>query len=271
MPLHREITDDQLLRYARHIILDEVGEEGQLQLLNAKVLVVGAGGLGSPLLLYLAAAGVGTLGVIDFDTVDISNLQRQILHATERVGASKVDSAVAAIRAINPEVVVHEHKERLTSENAIALISQYDLVADGCDNFTTRYLVNDACHLAGRPLVAGALQRFEGQLSTFKSHLGGDNPCYRCLFPNPPPPGMTASCETAGIFGSIAGVIGTTQATEILKELLGIGESLSGSLLLFDALNTTFRKIRIPPDPACPLCGSQPTITTLRETEPVRE
>jgi molybdopterin/thiamine biosynthesis adenylyltransferase len=270
MTLHREITDDQLLRYARHIILDEVGEEGQLKLLNSKVLVVGAGGLGSPVLLYLAAAGVGTLGVIDFDTVDISNLQRQILHATDRVGVSKVDSAVAAIKAVNPEVIVREHKTRLTAENAAELIAEYDLVTDGSDNFATRYLVNDACHLARRPLVAGALQRFEGQLSTFKSYLGGENPCYRCLFPNPPPPSMTASCETAGIFGSIAGVIGTTQATEILKELLGLGESMSGSLLLFDALNTTFRKIKIPPDPACPLCGSQPTITSLQDSEEVQ-
>ena len=265
--MHDEITDDQLLRYARHIILDEVGEEGQLQLLNSKVLVVGAGGLGSPVLLYLAAAGVGTLGIVDFDTVDISNLQRQILHATDRVGVSKVDIAIEAIQAVNPEIVVREHAERLTSENAAALIGQYDLVADGSDNFTTRYLVNDACHLGGVPLVAGALQRFEGQLSTFKSHLDGDNPCYRCIFPNPPPPGMTASCEAAGIFGSIAGVIGTAQATEVLKELLGLGESLSGSLLLYDALNTTFRKIKVPPDPACPLCGSRPTITAVREIE----
>ncbi len=267
LSLHQEITDDQLLRYARHIILDEVGEEGQLRLLNAKVLVVGAGGLGSPVLLYLAAAGVGTLGIVDFDTVDISNLQRQILHATDRVGVAKVDSAVEAIRAVNPEIVVREHKERLTAENAMALIGEYDVVADGCDNFATRYLVNDACHLAGVPLVAGALQRFEGQLATFKSHLGGDNPCYRCLFPNPPPPGMIANCETVGIFGSIAGVIGTAQATEVLKELLELGESLSGGLLLYDALNTTFRKVKVPPDPACPLCGSQPTITTVQEIE----
>ena len=265
--MHQEITDEQLLRYARHIILDEVGEEGQLKLLNSKVLVVGAGGLGSPVLLYLAAAGVGTLGIVDFDTVDISNLQRQILHATAQVGTPKVDSAIKAIKAINTEIVVRKLKERLTAENALALINEYDLVADGCDNFTTRYLVNDACHLAGVPLVAGALQRFEGQLATFKSHLNGANPCYRCLFPNPPPPGTTASCETAGIFGSIAGVIGTTQATEALKELLGLGESLSGSLLLYDALNTTFRKIKVPPDPACPLCGSQPTITSVIEVE----
>lgn len=265
MPLHREITDDQLLRYARHIILDEVGEEGQLRLLNSKVLVIGAGGLGSPLLMYLAAAGVGTLGIIDDDEVDISNLQRQILHTTDRVGVSKVDSAVAAIHAINPEIVVRTHKERLNATNAQALVAEYDLVADGSDNFTTRYLVNDACHLAGVTLVAGALQRFEGQLSTFKSHLGDGNPCYRCIFPSPPPPGTTPSCETAGIFGSIAGVIGTQQASEVLKELLELGESLSGQLLLYDALNTTFRKIKVPSDPACPLCGSQPTITSVEE------
>jgi len=258
-----EITDDQLLRYARHIILDEVGEAGQLRLLQSKVLVVGAGGLGSPLLMYLAAAGVGTLGVIDFDVVDLTNLQRQIIHTTDRVGAPKSASAIETIRAINPEITLREHNTRLTPENAAALISEYDLVADGSDNFETRYLLNDACHFAGRTLVAGALQRFEGQLSTFKSHLGGDNPCYRCLFPHPPPPGLTPRCDTAGIFGAIAGVIGTTQAAEVLKELLGLGESLSGNLLLYDALNTTFRKIRIPPDPRCALCGENPTITTL--------
>jgi len=261
--MHDEITDDQLLRYARHIILDEVGEEGQLRLLNSRVLVVGAGGLGSPVLLYLAAAGVGTLGVIDFDTVDISNLQRQIIHATDRVGALKVASATQTIQAVNPEIVVHEHTMRLDAQNAAGLIAQYDLVTDGSDNFETRYLLNDACHFAGKTLVAGALQRFEGQLSTFKSHLGGDNPCYRCLFPTPPPPGSTPRCETAGIFGSIAGVIGTMQATEILKELLGLGDSLSGSLVLYDALGTNFRKIRVPPDPNCALCGPQETITGL--------
>ena len=261
--MHDEITDDQLLRYARHIILDEVGEEGQLRLLNSRVLVVGAGGLGSPVLLYLAAAGVGTLGVIDFDTVDISNLQRQIIHATDRVGALKVASATQTIQAVNPEIVVHEHTMRLDAQNAAGLIAQYDLVTDGSDNFETRYLLNDACHFAGKTLVAGALQRFEGQLSTFKSHLGGDNPCYRCLFPTPPPPGSTPRCETAGIFGSIAGVIGTMQATEILKELLGLGDSLSGSLVLYDALGTNFRKIRVPPDPNCALCGLQATITGL--------
>lgn len=261
--MHTEITDDQLLRYARHIILDEVGEEGQLRLLNSRVLVVGAGGLGSPVLLYLAAAGVGTLGIIDFDVVDISNLQRQIIHHTGKVGALKVASATESIRAINPEVDVREHTMRLDAKNAADLIAQYDLVTDGSDNFETRYLLNDACHFARKTLVAGALQRFEGQLATFKSHLGGDNPCYRCLFPVAPPPGTTPRCDTAGIFGSIAGVIGTMQATEILKELLGLGESLSGSLVLYDALGTTFRKIRVPPDPNCALCGPQATITGI--------
>ena len=203
------------------------------------------------------------LGVIDFDVVDISNLQRQIIHHTDRIGALKVTSAVESIRAINPEVVVCEHTMRLSAENAADLVAQYDLVTDGSDNFETRYLLNDACRFAQKTLVAGALQRFEGQLATFKSHLGGGNPCYRCLFPTPPPPGTMPRCDTAGIFGSIAGVIGTMQATEILKELLGLGESLSGSLVLYDALGTTFRKIRVAPDPNCALCGPQATITSL--------
>lgn len=255
------ITDDQLERYARHVILDEVGEEGQAKLLRSKVLVIGAGGLGSPVLLYLAAAGVGTIGVIDFDTVDLSNLQRQIVHTTDAVGTLKVDSATATLKAINPEINIVSHNQRLEPENAAALFAQYDIVADGSDNFATRYLVNDTCFFVKKPLVSGALLRFEGQLSVFKAHEGDGNPCYRCLFPNPPPPGTTPRCETAGIFGAIAGVIGTLQASEILKELLGLGQSLSGSLLLFDAMNTTFRKIKISADPGCPLCGDQPTIT----------
>ena len=263
MVTHTEITDEQLHRYARHIILDEVGEEGQLKLLQSRVLVVGAGGLGSPLLLYLAAAGVGTIGIIDDDEVDISNLQRQVIHQTDSIGAAKVKSARETIRRINPEIEVHEHIMRLGPDNAADLIAGYDLVADGSDNFATRYLLNDACHLGGKTLVAGALLRFEGQLSTFKSHLGGDNPCYRCLFPSPPPPGTTPRCETAGIFGAVAGVIGTMQASEILKELLGLGKSLSGSLILYDAMNTTIRKIKIPPDRKCALCGENPTITSL--------
>jgi molybdopterin-synthase adenylyltransferase len=255
------ITDEQLLRYARHVILDDVGEEGQAKLLRSKVLVIGAGGLGSPVLMYLAAAGVGTIGVIDDDVVDLSNLQRQIAHTTDSVGVAKVDSATATLNAINPEIKVVTHNERLTSENAAALFAQYDLVTDGSDNFATRYLVNDTCFFTKTPLVSGALLRFEGQLSVFKAHEGEGNPCYRCLFPSPPPAGTTPRCETAGIFGAIAGVIGTLQASEILKELLGLGQSLSGNLLLFDAMNTTFRKIKISADPGCPLCGDQPTIT----------
>lgn len=257
------ITDDQLIRYARHVILEEVGEEGQAKLLRSRVLVVGAGGLGSPVLMYLAAAGVGNIGVVDFDVVDMSNLQRQIVHATESVGTPKVESAARTIKAVNPEIDLTLFNEKLTPQNAASIAANYDIVVDGSDNFATRYLVNDMCHFNGKTLVSGALLRFEGQLSVFKSHFGGNNPCYRCLFPSPPPPNLVPRCETAGIFGSIAGVIGTAQATEVLKEILGLGESLSGNLLLYDALNTTFRKIKIPADPACPLCGDQPSITQL--------
>ena len=257
------ITDAQLMRYARHVILDEVGEEGQAKLLAAKVLVIGAGGLGSPLLLYLAAAGVGTLGVIDNDTVDVTNLQRQVIHTTESIGAPKVESAEAAIRALNPEIKVVTYRERLTAANALGIIADYDLVADGSDNFPTRYLVNDACYLARKPLVAGALLRFEGQLSTYRAYEKGDNPCFRCLFAEPPPEGSVPRCDQAGIFGAVAGALGTLQAAEVLKEILGLGESLSGHLLLYDALATTFRKIKAHRDPACALCGPQATIRDL--------
>lgn len=257
------ITDDQLARYARHVILDEVGEEGQAKLLAARVLVIGAGGLGAPLLLYLAAAGIGTLGVIDHDVVDLSNLQRQVIHTTARIGTAKVDSAAAAVRALNPEIAIVTHRERLTAANALALFAQYDVIADGSDNFPTRYLANDAAHLARKPLVAGALLRFEGQLSTYKSHLDGDHPCFRCLFPAPPPAGLVPRCDQAGIFGAVAGAIGTLQAGEVLKEILGLGESLSGHLLLYDALAPSFRKLRAHRDPACPLCGPQATIRDL--------
>ncbi|MFQ5783703.1 MAG: ThiF family adenylyltransferase [Alphaproteobacteria bacterium] len=267
-----DFTDDQLLRYARHIILPEVGGEGQARLLAARVLVVGAGGLGSPLLMYLAAAGVGTLGVVDDDRVDLSNLQRQIVHATSRVGAPKTASARATLAEINPEVRVETHAERLTAANAPALIGAYDLVADGSDNFATRYLVNDACYLAKKPLVSAAMLRFDGQVSTFKAYLGGDNPCYRCLFREPPGPGLIPSCSEAGILGALAGTLGALQATEALKEILGIGDSLSGSLLLYDALSTTFQKVLIKPDPECPLCGPQATINdlSLHQRETVR-
>ncbi len=256
-------TDAQLMRYARHIVLPEVGGVGQAKLLRSRVLVVGAGGLGAPLLLYLAAAGVGTLGVIDFDTVDLTNLQRQVIHTTARIGVAKTASAAAAIAALNPEIEVVRHDERLTAANARALVSRYDLVADGSDNFATRYLVNDTCFLEGRPLVSAAMMRFEGQLSTFKAHLDGDHPCYRCLFREAPPPGLVPSCSEAGIFGAIAGAIGCLQAAEVLKEVMGIGESLSGTMVLYDALATTFQRIRLHRDPACPLCGSQRTIKDL--------
>ena len=264
------ITDSQLHRYARHVILDEVGEEGQEKLLAAKVLVVGAGGLGAPLLLYLAAAGVGTLGVIDDDTVELSNLQRQVIHATERLGEPKVESAKAALAAVNPEIKVEAIGERLTAANAAELVSRFDLVADGSDNFDTRYLVNDACYLAKVPLVSAALLRFEGQLSTFRAYegagegKGGDRgPCYRCIFREAPPEGTVPRCEEAGIFGAVAGAVGSLQAAVVLKELLGLGDTMSGRLLLYDALGTTFRVIKVKRDPGCPLCGDNPTITDL--------
>jgi adenylyltransferase/sulfurtransferase len=257
------ITDAQLMRYARHVILEEVGEEGQAKLLAARVLVIGAGGLGAPLLLYLAAAGVGTLGVIDHDTVDITNLQRQVIHTTDRVGEPKVDSAAIAIGNLNPEINVVTYEEKLTAANALHIIADYDLVADGSDNFPTRYLVNDACFFAKKPLVSGALLRFEGQLGTYRAYAPGDNPCFRCLFPEPPPEGVVPRCDQAGIFGAVAGALGTLQAAEVLKEILGLGESLNGQLLIYDALSTTFRKIKATRDPACALCGPHATIRDL--------
>jgi adenylyltransferase/sulfurtransferase len=257
------LTDTEIERYARHLILDEVGEAGQEKLLAARVLVIGAGGLGSPLLLYLAAAGVGTLGIVDDDIVDLSNLQRQVIHGEDWVGRPKVASAVAALARINPTTRVRPHQARLTAANAADLIAGYDLVADGSDNFATRFLLTDACHLFGKTLVSAALLRFDAQLSTFKSHLGPPHPCYRCIFPEPPPPGLVPRCEEAGILGALAGTAGTLQATEVLKELLGLGESLSGNLLIYDALATEFRKIRVSRDPACPLCGAQATIHDL--------
>jgi molybdopterin-synthase adenylyltransferase len=253
-----ELSDAQFERYARHLVLEEVGEEGQRKLLEAKVLVVGAGGLGSPLLLYLAAAGIGTLGIVDDDAVDLSNLQRQIVHPTESIGMPKVESARRTLRHVNPEVKVATHAERLGEANAAALIADYDLVADGSDNFATRYLLNDACYRLRKPLVGAALSPFDGQLSTFKAYLGPPHPCYRCLFREPPPPDSVPRCETAGILGAIAGVMGTLQATEVLKEILGIGESLSGNLLVYDALRAGFHKIKLPRDPDCPTCGTKP-------------
>jgi molybdopterin-synthase adenylyltransferase len=258
----------QKARYARHIALDEVGEEGQAALLNARVLVVGAGGLGSPALLYLAAAGVGTLGIVDFDTVDLSNLQRQIVHGEETIGEPKVKSAAERLAELNPDIAIETYRTRFTPENAQSLIEQYDLIVDGSDNFTTRYLLNDACYFAGKPLVAAALLRFEGQLSTFKPYLEGEkHPCYRCLFPSPPAPGSVPRCEQAGIFGAVAGVMGTLQATEAIKEILGLGESLSGKLILYDGLSARFTTLTVNREPDCPLCGETPTITSLSSEE----
>ena len=262
-----DFSDQQVERYARHILLDQIGGTGQAKLLASRVLVVGAGGLGSPLLLYLAAAGVGTLGVVDDDVVDLSNLQRQIAHTTDRIGMPKVESARAAVAAINPEVEVIAHRQRLTAANALELVSRYDIVADGSDNFPTRFLVNDACFFAAKPLVSAAILRFDGQLATFKAYeRRGDTergPCYRCLYGAPPPEGQIPSCAEAGVLGAFCGALGGLQATEVIKELLGIGVSLSGWLLVVDALSATWRRIRVRRDPACMLCGDQPSIRDL--------
>lgn len=250
-------------RYSRHIILPEVGGVGQERLLNAKVLVIGAGGLGAPLLMYLAAAGVGTLGVIDDDTVDLSNLQRQVIHTTSRIGMPKVKSAGEAVAAINPDVSFVPHNTRLKPENVRDLVSFYDVVADGSDNFDTRFLVNDACHLAGRTLVSGAILRFEGQIATFRSGHDEEEPCYRCLYRDKPPPGLVPSCAESGVLGALAGTVGSLQAIEVLKEILQLGDTLSGSLMIYDALAAEIRKIKLPRDPTCALCGEKPSITDL--------
>jgi adenylyltransferase/sulfurtransferase len=257
-----DFTEDQIHRYARHILLREVGGVGQEKLLKSKVLLVGAGGLGSPLLLYLAAAGVGTIGVIDDDKVDLSNLQRQIAHTTDRIGMPKVQSAGRAATAINPDVKVVEYKTRLDAANIATILKDFDLVADGSDNFPTRFLVNDACFFAKKTLVSAAVLRFDGQLATFKPHAGG--PCYRCLYPEAPPPGEVPSCDQAGILGAVAGVMGTLQATEVLKEILGIGDTMAGRLMIYDALNATSRMVKVKPDPACALCGPAPAFKDLR-------
>jgi adenylyltransferase/sulfurtransferase len=258
-----DLTEQQFERYARHLILDEVGEEGQVRLLESRVLVVGAGGLGAPLLLYLAAAGVGTLGVIDDDVVELSNLQRQVIHTTDRLGSPKVDSAAEMLSRINPDVRVDRHHARLGADNAETIISSYDVVADGSDNFGTRFLLNDACFFLGKPLVSAALLRFDAQLSTYKAHLGEPHPCYRCIFPDRPPDDLIPRCEQAGILGALAGTVGSLQATEVLKELLGLGDSLSGHLLIYDALAASFRKIRVKRDPSCALCGPHSSIRNL--------
>lgn len=258
-----DFSEEQIERYARHIVLGEVGGAGQAKLLAARVLIVGAGGLGSPLAMYLAAAGVGAIGIVDDDVVSLSNLQRQIVHATLRLGMAKTKSAAGVIAELNPDVNVIEHNHRLEADNAAELIAGYDLVADGSDNFATRYLVNDACYLGAKPLVSAALMKFDGQISTFKAHLGGNNPCYRCLYREPPPPGLLPSCAEGGVFGALAGVIGSQQAVEVIKELLGIGESLSGWLSMYDALGGNWHKLRLKPDADCPLCGPKASISDL--------
>jgi len=257
-------SNEQIERYSRHIILTEVGGLGQTKLLESKILVIGAGGLGSPTALYLAAAGVGTLGIIDHDTVDISNLQRQILHGTSDVGQSKVVSAKATLNEINPDVEIVMYQQRLSSENVFQLFENYDLVIDGCDNFPTRYLINDACVMMGKPNIHGSIFQFEGQVTIF---YPGKGPCYRCLYPSPPPPGMAPSCQEAGVFGVLPGIVGSVQAVEAIKVLLEIGDPLIGQLLLFDALGMSFKRMRLHQDSECPICGANPTIHELIDYE----
>ena len=265
--MNLDFTDDELHRYSRHILLKEVGAVGQARLRAARVLVVGAGGLGSPLALYLAAAGVGTLGLVDHDVLELSNLQRQVAHTTARIGQAKVDSAAEALRALNPEVRLELHPRRMDAATARELIPRYDVVCDGTDNFPTRFLLGDACHLLGRPLVSAAVLRFEGQLSLYQGHLGAPHPCHRCLHPEPPPPGLIPSCSEAGVMGAVVGVMGTLQATEVLKHIMGIGEGMSGRLLLWDALDARFRMVRLRRDPGCTLCGENATIRDLSAHE----
>ena len=260
-----QLNNDEIRRYSRHLILPEVGMAGQKKICSTSVLCIGAGGLGSPIAMYLAAAGIGKLGLLDFDTVDFSNLQRQIIHGTSDVGRPKTDSAQETIKSINPNVEVVIHNTRISSENALEIISQYDIVVDGTDNFPTRYLTNDACVLLKKPNVYGSIFRFEGQASVFAPHLGG--PCYRCLYPEPPPPGMVPSCAEGGVLGVLPGIIGCIQATEILKLALGKGSSLIGRLLLFNSLDMKFRELKLRRDPQCPLCGDNPSITKLIDYE----
>jgi len=260
--MNLDFTEDEIQRYSRHILLAEVGGIGQAKLRQARVLVVGAGGLGSPLALYLAAAGVGTIGLVDDDHLELSNLQRQIAHTTARIGQNKAESAAQALHALNPDTRVNIHAARMDAALAQTLIPQYDIICDGTDNFPTRFMLGDACHLLRRPLVSAAVLRFEGQLSVFQSHLHG-NPCHRCLHPEPPPEGMIPSCSEAGVLGAVTGVMGTLQATEVLKLILGIGETLTGRLLLWDALDARMRTIKLRRDPACALCGDKPAIIAL--------
>jgi molybdopterin/thiamine biosynthesis adenylyltransferase/rhodanese-related sulfurtransferase len=260
----RQFSPEQLTRYSRHFMLPEVGEDGQAKLLDARVLLVGAGGLGSPTAFYLAAAGVGTLGLVDHDVVDMSNLQRQILHTADRVGMPKVESARETLQALNPDVKIVGYQERLSSENALRLIADYDVIVDGCDNFPTRYLINDACVLTGKPNVHGSIFQFEGQASVFYPKLG---PCYRCLFPEPPPPGAAPSCAEAGVLGVLPGLVGCVQALETIKIILGVGKPLVGRMVYFDTLSMEMRIHKLRKDPNCPVCGAHPTITELIDYE----
>ncbi len=260
-----QLSNEEIRRYSRHLILPEVGLSGQKKICSTSVLCIGAGGLGSPIAMYLAAAGIGKIGLVDFDAVDFSNLQRQIVHGTGDVGRPKTESAKETISSINPNTEVAVHNLRLTSENALDIIARYDVVVDGTDNFPTRYLTNDACVLLKKANVYGSIFRFEGQASVFAPHLGG--PCYRCLYPEPPPPGMVPSCAEGGVLGVLPGIIGCIQATEILKLALGRGSSLIGRLLLFNALDMRFRELRLRQDPECPLCGENPTVTKLIDYE----
>ncbi len=259
-----EFTEEQIDRYSRHIILPEVGGKGQKKLLESKVFLVGAGGLGSPAAFYLAAAGIGKIGISDNDDVDFSNLQRQILHSTKDVGHPKVQSAKETLESLNPDIEVVPYTERLNSENIIDIIKDYDVILDGSDNFPTRYLVNDACVMLGKPLSHGSIFRFDGQATTI---LPGKGPCYRCLYETPPPPDLVPSCQEAGVLGIIAGIIGVVQATEVIKLRLGKGKLLNGKLLLYDSLNMDFKKLNIQRNPACPMCGENPTIKELIDYE----
>jgi sulfur-carrier protein adenylyltransferase/sulfurtransferase len=259
-----DLTVDEVKRYSRHLIIPEIGMTGQKRLKNAKVLCVGAGGLGSPALLYLAAAGVGTLGIVDFDTVDESNLQRQVIHGQSDIGRPKAESARDSITEINPYVNVVLYEEALSTENAMEIFSQFDLIVDGTDNFATRYLVNDACVLLGKPYVWGSIFRFDGQASVFWAEYG---PCYRCLYPDPPPPGMVPSCAEGGVLGVLCGSIGSIQVTEAIKLITGVGDSLAGRLMIYDALEMNYRTVRIRKDPECVICGKNPTITQLIDYE----
>ena len=258
-----QLTPDQVKRYSRHIIMPQIGSRGQRKLIGSKVLIIGAGGLGGPVALYLALAGVGTIGLVDFDTVDLSNLQRQVLHNSETVGWSKVESAKQTLKRYNPDVNVVAHEFPINSENAMDLIAQYDVIVNGADNFATRYLVNDAAYLNGKTLVDGSILIFDGQVTTYEPGKG----CYRCLFPEPPPPGMVPNCSEAGVLGALTGIMGSLQATEVVKVILGIGEPLIGRLLLVDALSMDFRVVKTRRNVNCPLCGDHPTVTELIDYE----